>query len=307
MQIEKGKVEYEYNYIKELTDKLGFEYNEFLFTKMKEDFDLLMSKHYHGIHTIDISEGVGGDHSVINNFRCMMKTKDEIDRIVNPKGYHDYFKFKQVARYSYNKISVQELALIYYLWAFEVLDPYKWKTIVEANMFGGEFVNAIPPLFNRQNKFGTYIMSRFKHKADAVEPKIGIKVGHNKNLLIKNFQEAVKKDNIQITDPDTLGELNTFVKHEKQGGHISYKAEVGHDDLVMTCIHAAQFLETQEWKIMCEQVFATLDRVSQDYITDKIKSNSADVNTISSILKNAKNYSGRNNNIIYAGRFKKMM
>ena len=281
--------------IKELDEKLGFGYEEFLFTENLDDFNIDRAKEYFGIHTIDLSEGVGGDDSVINNLRCMPMTKDEINNVRNPTGIHDYFKLKQIGRYNFNKISVPLLSKLYYVWAFDTLNPSNWKTILEANMFGGEFINQLPMLFNRNNNYGSFIMCKFKHRADAKESKIGIKVtAQNKNLLIKDFQDYTKKNQIQITDVDTFNQLNNFVKHEKETGHILYKAESGHDDIIMTTIHAAQFLKTQDWKIMCERVFNTLDRVMQDYITDTMNNNRGSFNnSLSSLLKNSKNYSGR--------------
>jgi len=281
--------------IKELDEKLGFGYEEFLFTENLEDFNIERAKQYYGIHTIDLSEGVGGDDSVINNLRCMPMTKDEIDNVRNPTGIHDYFKLKQIGRYNFNKISVPLLSKLYYVWAFDTLNPNNWKTILEANMFGGEFTNQLPMLFNRNNNYGSFIMCKFKHRADAKEFKIGIKVtAQNKNLLIKDFQDYTRKNQIQITDIDTFNQLNNFVKHEKETGHILYKAESGHDDIIMSTIHAAQFLKTQDWKIMCERVFNTLDKVLQDYITDALNNNRGSYNnSLSSLLKTAKNYTGR--------------
>jgi hypothetical protein len=62
------------------------------------------------------------------------------------------------------------------------------------------------------------------------EEKVGLKVGDNKNLLVKDYQDLMLKKSFLINNEDTIHEITTFVKHTTSAGNVRYAADVGHDD-----------------------------------------------------------------------------
>ena len=70
------------------------------------------------------------------------------------------------------------------------------------------------------------------------------------------FDEDLK---VQITDIDTFNQLNNFVKHEKETGHILYKAESGHDDIIMTAITATEFFGTTDYADYVEELLDVIE------------------------------------------------
>jgi hypothetical protein len=250
----KEKKEYIWEEIPEFEQFLRFSYHDFKLISDDSIFRPLDRKRAKGIISIDISEGLGQDYSVINLFRLMPKDDELIE--VQKHQYtniSDFFSLVQFGIYRSNLVSVKQLAEIFYLIAFVYLNDENFKTVVEINQYGHEFLAHLPHVFDGHNNYGSSVFFRFKHRADAVDEKIGVKINDgNKNLFVKEYQEAMSKKNFVINEENTIREITTFVRQTTTTGAIKFAADVGNDDCVMTLIDASSVFKKTDFIQMCE-------------------------------------------------------
>jgi hypothetical protein len=141
------------------------------------------------------------------------------------------------------------------LLAFEYLNPENLKIVLELNNYGNTLLAEMPHVFDGNNNYGSSVFVRYKHRIDATEERIGLKVGENKNLMVKNYQELMYSRGFHITNEDNIREITTFVKHITNAGNIRYAADVGHDDTVMTIVNATSIFTKNEFKEMVQEWF----------------------------------------------------
>jgi len=247
--------------------KLTLPYTGLKFVKdHPELFDLQKAKDYYVTIGIDLAEGLGLDYSVFNIFRLMMKDEKLIEKkkdIFNNK--YDLFKLEQIGLFRNNVYSINEVAHILYLIVFEIFDPEKVKIVVEMNKnLGNDLLNNLRHVFNDNNDFMDAIFVRYKHRETDLKPKIGLLIGYNKKLLLKDFQDAIKKDNMVLHNEPTITELKSFSKKETSSGEITFRSETGNDDCVMSLINLSSLFDAVDYKNL-------VDSYSDFVITDKEK------------------------------------
>jgi hypothetical protein len=164
----------------------------------------------------------------------------------------DFFCLEQIAIYRSNFISVKQLAELFYTLMFEYFNYENFKVVLELNTFGNTFLSELRNVFDGNNNYGNSVFFRYKHRADSTEEKIGLKVGENKNLLVKDYQEAMDKKNFKIYNEDNIREITTFVKHITSHGNIRYAADIGNDDTVMTLVNGASAFSKFDYREMVE-------------------------------------------------------
>ena len=239
--------EFETPYLENFEKKLTLPYNSLTFIKdHPELFELAKAKDYYITIGIDLAEGLGLDYSVFNIFRLMMKDEKLIDRkkdFYNNK--YDLFKLEQIGLFRNNVYSINEIAHILYLIVFEIFDPEKVKIVVEMNKnLGNDLVNNMRHVFNDNNQFQDAIFARYKHRESDPKPKIGLLIGYNKKLLLKDFQDAIKKDNMILHNEKNIIELKSFSKKETPSGDITFRSETGNDDCVMSLINLSSLFDS---------------------------------------------------------------
>ena len=230
--------DFSYQNVPVINEKLKFPYNGLSFVKDRPElFNLNDCKNYHIFLSVDLSEGLGNDYSVINIFRLMPKTEKELQFYRNKiTDTYDHFKIEQIGIFKSNIYSVKEVAHILYVLAFELFNDDNVRITLERNTYGDELLAHIPHVFNDNNKFSNHVFLRYKHKIEDKHTKMGIKITQNKKILVKDYQANTKKGNILVHDQYTITEISTFTKHETPSGDVTYKAESGHDDAIMSCI-----------------------------------------------------------------------
>lgn len=248
-----NKKNYVYEQIPELDRRLRFSYTDLKWIDDDNIFSPVMRNSIRGIMSIDISEGLGQDYSVINIFKISPKPPDLIEL---QKSYYtqisDFFCLEQIGIYRCNIVSVKQLAELFYTLAFEYFNYENFKVVLELNGGGNEFLAHLPHLFDGNNNYGSSIFFRYKHRVDAPEEKVGLKVGDNKNILVKEYQEAMDKKNFIITNEDNIREITTFVKHITSSGNIKYAADIGHDDTVMTLVNGSSVFSKYDFREIVE-------------------------------------------------------
>ena len=262
-----NKKNYIYREIEEFDKKLKFNYNDFKWVEDLDIFDPVNRKSIKGIISVDISEGLGQDYSVINIFKIKAKDDDLIDlQKFKYTQLSDFFCLEQIGIYRSNHTSVKQLAEIFYLLAFEYFDYENFKVVLELNNYGNEFLAHLPHVFDGKNNYGSSIFFRYKHRVDSTDEKIGLKIGENKNILVKEYQEAMEKKSFSINNEDNIREITTFVKHITSAGNVRYAADIGHDDTVMTVVNASSVFDKYEYREMVEDY--SKDLVSTNRLLD---------------------------------------
>jgi len=279
--------QYDFGYqdIPVITQKLKFPYNGLSFVRDKPNlFRLEDAKKYHIFISVDLSEGLGSDYSIINIFRLLPKSKEELlfykGKITDT---YDHFKIEQIGIFKSNIYSVKEVAHILYLLAFELFHDDNVKISLERNTYGDELLAHIPHVFNDNNKYSNHVFLRYKHRVEEKTTKLGIKITSNKKLLVKDYQTNTKKGNIIVHDQYTITEISTFTKHETPSGDITYKAESGHDDAIMSCIVLSTIFSMIAYKDAIDSLIQAMGTTLDDTIAgfiNEYESDKADLDSV---------------------------
>lgn len=250
----RNKKNYVFEEITEFDKRIKFSYSDLKFVDDDDLFIPLKRKDYKVIISVDISEGLGQDYSVINIFRINNKTKEVIDiQKNNYKSLVDFFKLEQIGIFRSNIISIKQLSELLYLICFEYFNPENVKVVLELNNYGNTLLAEMPHVFDGKNDYGSSIFVRYKHRIDATEEKVGLKVGENKNLMVKDYQDLMYSKGFGINNEDTIREITTFVKHITTAGNTKYAADVGHDDCVMTIVNTTSIFQKTDFKEMVDE------------------------------------------------------
>lgn len=250
----RSKKNYRYEEIDEFKNKLKFSYEDLKWVEDDDAFLPIRRKDYKYVVSVDISEGLGQDYSIINIFRVSEKQLDLIEaQKFKYKSIVDFFCLEQVGIYRNNFVSVKQLAELLYLIVFEYLNPDNTKVVLELNNYGNTLLAEMPHVFDGKNEYGSSIFVRYKHRVDSTEEKIGLKVGENKNMMVKDYQDLMYSRGFKITNEDNIREITTFVKHITTAGNVRYAADVGHDDTVMTVVNTTSIFSKPEFKEMVDE------------------------------------------------------
>ena len=268
----KNKKVYEWEPLDEF-DKLRFSYQDLKWIKDDEVYMPIQRKTQKIIISVDVAEGLGQDFSIINIFKIDVKSKELIEQQKHKyKSIVDFFRLEQIGMYRNNLVSVQQLSEVLYILAFEYFNPDNVKIVLEINAYGNELLAHLPQVFDGRNDYGSSIFFRFKHRADATEEKIGLKVGENKNLLVKEYQDKMEDQSIIITNEVNINEITTFIKHTTNAGNTRYAADgSSHDDTVMTIVDMCAIFQKNDFKQIVEEYAETvIDKSLFNYINDTI-------------------------------------
>lgn len=212
----------------------------------------------------DLAEGGGGeaDSTVFN----IMKLTGENT-------------MKQVGYYRTNAVDLENTALDFWLLVAQV---FFQRTLIsiEWNTYGALFYNYLMILNEQTMKPESLV--RFKYAPEGIDLNImasyrkdsnltevtnkrsktskfipGIRWnGENKKSACALLKIELEKDNIQIMDLVTNGELENF---EDKNGNGTFKASYGHDDLIMTFVQIPMLKETASFKEFVEDYLASMN------------------------------------------------
>lgn len=268
----KHKRLYEHEEIQEF-ERLKFSYEDLKWVQDDNLFIPLKRKEYKLVISVDLAEGLGQDYSVINIFKVSHKSKELIElQKNNYKSIVDFFKLDQIGIYRSNIVSLKQMAELLYLIVFEYFNPDNVRIVLELNNYGNTLLSEMPHVFDGNNDYGSSVFVRYKHRADSTEEKVGLKVGNNKNLLVKDYQDLMSSKSFYITNQENINEITTFVKHTTSAGNIRYAADVGHDDTVMTIVNATSIFNKNEFKEIVEDYMEKeMDSDMKSYINDCLK------------------------------------
>jgi hypothetical protein len=208
------------------------------------------------LFTVDIAEGNGGDYSVINIFELAPMTEKEIDNVTTPGALYDFFKLKQVGRFSSNKHVIEDFAKILYTLSIDIFYNENVKLIIEYNTYGSVLIQYMRTVFPQRNDFDDDMIIRFKHRHDGKSLKPGIRLkSDNKAIFCQNFAKLYRTHRIEVTDEMTVIEASLFGKMPNG----SYGAQMGHDDIIMTAITATEYFNTTDYADAVEELLDIID------------------------------------------------
>ena len=266
-----NKKNYKFEEIFEFESKLRFSYKDLRWIDDDEVFMPINRKTDKVVISVDISEGLGQDYSIMNIFKIAKKDMSLIEsQKAAYKSVTDFIRLEQFGLFRSNLISVKQLAEILYILAFEYFNPDNVKIVLELNNYGNTLLAELPHVFDGNNQYGSGIFFRYKHRADATEEKIGLKVGENKNMMVKDYQDLMISKGFTINNEETVREITTFVKHTTTAGNTRYAADVGHDDCVMTIVNASTVFAKNDFKEMVEDTLQK-DPTFRNYVDDCLK------------------------------------
>ena len=252
-----SKKNYIFEEISEFENKIKFSYKDLKWVDNYDIFSPINRNDFKILMSVDIAEGLGQDYSIINIFRISEKPRELIEvQKVKYKSIVDFFKLEQIGLFRSNLVSVKQLAELLYMLAFEYFNPDNVKIVLELNNYGNTLLAELPHVLDGNNDYGSSVFFRYKHRVDAPEEKVGLKVGENKNLLVKDYQDLMLSKGFSINNEDTIREITTFVKHTTTAGNTRYAGDGNaNDDCVMSIVNLSSIFEKIEFKEMVTEHF----------------------------------------------------
>ena len=265
--IAREKVEFVWKYNDALHKRFGED--GYSFVRWHPDlYDTINFKNDYIFAAVDLSEGLGQDYTVFNIFRLQTKSVEDME-IRGVKKIQDAFQLVQIGILHSNKLSVElEVPEYFYTIFFELFNPTRVKIALEYNTFGSTLLAALPKVYDNKNKFGKYVFIKYKHRSADLLKKVGIKLNSdNKKLLVKNYVIKLANKTVVVSDMNTANEINNFVRHETSAGNYVYRAEIGHDDIVMSLIHECTIPDEGCFSEACKSLYASLGQDIRSRIT----------------------------------------
>ena len=252
-----SKQNYIFEEISEFENKIKFSYKDLKWVDNYDIFSPINRNDFKILMSVDIAEGLGQDYSIINIFRISEKPRELIEvQKVKYKSIVDFFKLEQIGLFRSNLVSVKQLAELLYMLAFEYFNPDNVKIVLELNNYGNTLLSELPHVLDGNNDYGSSVFFRYKHRVDAPEEKVGLKVGENKNLLVKDYQDLMLNKGFSVNNEDTIREITTFVKHTTTAGNTRYAGDGNaNDDCVMSIVNLSSIFEKNEFKEMVTEHF----------------------------------------------------
>lgn len=271
-ELTKNKLEYKWKQIDEFDSKIRFSYKDLKWSTNEDIYKSELRKDYKIVMSVDVSEGLGLDYSIINIFKIGIKPIDVINsQKSNYKNISDFVQLEQIGIFRSNIISVMDLSEILYMLSFEHFNSDNVKIVLEVNTYGYELLAHLPNVFGGNNEYGSSIFFRFKHRIDAVEEKIGLKINDNKNILVKDYQDRMQSRSISITEMETIMEITTFIKQTTSSGNVKYAADgSSHDDCVMTIINITSIFNKSDFKGIVEDIIDSINNPLIKNIVDEV-------------------------------------
>lgn len=271
-EIEKNKTDYVYREIDHLVE-MGINHEKLKWNP-KFNFNNLHSSRY--IFSIDLSEGVGGDYSIINIFRIKLKKKyKQIKKTNKINEIYNYFALEQIGLFRCNYTSVKGVSEICYELMFNFFDPENVRIILEYNVFGTNFIDNYYTFYGEANLVDENYFIKYKHTKNAKFSKIGLKLRRdNKPIMCGDFKELVEDGYIELNEFETFEEACGFGRNKKG----NYEGQLGHDDILMSSINASTIFKKLEFKELIEDYFDTLPDEQREYILNALDINTESIN-----------------------------
>ena len=209
---------------------------------------------------IDLAEGVGRDHTVINMFKVEAMDDKDIDRLNSPGSLIDLFRLTQVGVFRSNLHNLEDFSKILYTLCVKFFDQENLRLIIEYNTYGSELIKNLVTLYPNSNDFDEETIVRYHHRVGARTKSPGIRINKdNKVLYCEKLKNLISNGQLILKDKRTISEARMFSRNSNG----TYSAQSGNDDIMMTCVTTSSFFDTLDFSEIIEEYFDTLETTKQ--------------------------------------------
>jgi len=248
-------------------DDLGVDYSSLRWDP-DIDVDYLDGNQDFYLFSIDLAEGVGKDHTVINMFQIKPTEIKHHRDLVSPSDITDFFKLEQIGLFRSNIHSLKDFSMILYELCVSVFDQENLRLIIEYNAFGQEVINNLISLYPTRNDFDEETIVRYSHRVGSKIKKPGIKINRdNKRILTTKVKNYIRSSRMVIKETNTVSEAAMFSRNENG----TYSAQTGNDDCMMTVVNACSFFDTVDYSETIEELFDYIDEIYKTKIEETLE------------------------------------
>jgi hypothetical protein len=248
-------------------DDLGVDYSALRWDP-DIDVDYLDGNQDFYLFSIDLAEGVGKDHTVINMFQIKPTEIKHHRDLVSPSDITDFFKLEQIGLFRSNIHSLKDFSMILYELCVSIFDQENLRLIIEYNAFGQEVINNLISLYPTRNDFDEETIVRYSHRVGSKIKKPGIKINRdNKRILTTKVKNYIRSSRMVIKESNTVSEAAMFSRNENG----TYSAQTGNDDCMMTVVNACSFFDTVDYSETIEELFDYIDEIYKTKIEETLE------------------------------------
>jgi len=251
----------------DVLDDLGVDYSSLRWDP-DIDVDYLDGNQDFYLFSIDLAEGVGKDHTVINIFQIKPTEIKHHRDLVSPSDITDFFKLEQIGLFRSNIHSLKDFSMILYELCVSIFDQENLRLIIEYNAFGQEVINNLISLYPTRNDFDEETIVRYSHRVGSKIKKPGIKINRdNKRILTTKVKNYIRSSRMVIKETNTVSEAAMFSRNENG----TYSAQTGNDDCMMTVVNACSFFDTVDYSETIEELFDYIDEIYKTKIEETLE------------------------------------
>lgn len=184
------------------------------------------------VMTVDISEGLDQDYTVLKIYKMMWSRK------------HKRIVYVCIAVLRTNDTSVEDFARLV-ADMLRHINQSNIRIVVESNNYGGEFFSTLKFLSNYDKKYNYIQMEVFAKTMRKSISKLeyGIRLTEeSKAVGIKRFTNMIRNDQMWTSHNESIEEYLNFGR-QRNG---TFKANYGHDDLVMADVDLAYWINADD-------------------------------------------------------------
>lgn len=251
--------------IEEFEDS-GLDYSDL---KWHPDFNLNEIEDSQFALSIDLSDGVGMDFSIINIFRVVPMSKASLRRMPDDRVTDEgaAFRLRQVGILKTNRKDVEELSKLARVLIFKVLGADRTKVSIEMNFKGDYFVEKL----SQDDDFYEDIFVHTRHSEKSKFESLGIKIRpQNKMLYCRGLRKLVLERRIVMEEESSVEEMDDFSINSRG----SYSSQSGHDDISMTAVNLVPYFSSDAFTAQVEEKYDQLDDDLKAVVREKISQES---------------------------------
>ena len=261
-RLKKMEIEFIHHDI-DIFDDLEIAYEGFLKWHPKFNLEDCKDDNAKYVFSIDLADGSGGNncYSVINMFKVLPMTKEEIDNVKIFSEEKDLFKLVQIGVFRSNLVPLEDLAKVLYHLSVDIFEKENVKVVLETNHEGKYYVSKVSEVEGENNELEVdALFVHYPRTLDSTQMRLGLKNNEQlRDMNCKIIKDKVKYSQLILVNTRTVTEALSFAK-DKNG---KYRGE-GFDDEIMTCINICSYYDTDDFR---EQV----DDLMENSVSDKFK------------------------------------
>lgn len=221
--------------------------------------------------SIDISDGIGRDYSVINIFRIEEMSRSSIRKIRKDRAEDErsFYRLVQIGLYRSNKAAVEDLARIAEILFYNVFVPENISVALEINFKGDFFVEKI----KKNEQFFEEMFLHTRHSEKNPYKSLGVKLHkHNKMQFCRDLRKLILEKRVILTEEKSYEEMSAFGINAKG----TYSSQSGNDDIAITAVYAAPFISSDDFAFVIEEI---VDKSPESFRNEMYKILESDKNS----------------------------